>query len=88
MASPKVAVINSDLLQQRILAESLQRLGFEVVLNIPAARMSLALIKQTEADAWLVTVRDDDEVCGESFDSLLDGEAPVLVGMDDAQDNN
>ena len=88
MGSPRVAVINSDLLQQRILAESLERLGFEVVLNIPAARMTLALIRETQADAWLVTVRDDDEVCGESFDSLLDGDAPVLVGMDDAPDNN
>ena len=64
MGSPRVAVINSDLLQQRILAESLERLGFEVVLNIPAARMTLALIRETQADAWLVTVRDDDEVCG------------------------
>ena len=88
MASPKVAVINSDLLQQRILAESLQRLGFEVILNIPAARMTLAAIEQTHADAWLVTFRDDDDVCGESFDALLSGEAPVLVGLDDAPDNH
>jgi len=87
MTLPRVAVLNSDLLQQRILGESLQRLGFEVVLNAPTARITAGLLDETNADVWLVTLRDDDEICGDCFEQLLDGDVPVLVGMDEAPDN-
>tara|TARA_Y100000296_G_scaffold86525_1_gene126582 strand:- start:4867 stop:5898 length:1032 start_codon:yes stop_codon:yes gene_type:complete len=82
-----VAVVNSDLVQQRILCDAVERLGFTLVLNAPTARLSSELIQRTHADVWLLTVQDDDVVCSESFDQLLNGDVPVLVGMDAAPDN-
>ncbi len=87
MAVHSVAVVNSDLLQQRILGDAIERLGFKLVLNAPTARLSPELVENTRADVWLVTVQDDDELCADSFDQLLSGDVPVLVGMDAAPDN-
>lgn len=88
MATPRIAVLNSDVLQQKILGDSLLRLGFEVVLNAPPARMSETLLTDTSPDAWLLTLTDDDDVSGEVLEQLLHGEIPVLFGMDEAPDRH
>ncbi|WP_300426126.1 chemotaxis protein CheB [uncultured Thalassolituus sp.] len=83
MSAPRVAVLNHDLLQQHVLSDTLRRLGFDLVLNTVPGRLSAAQLQETETDVWLINMADaDDEFDG--FEALLDGEVPVLIGMDPA----
>jgi chemosensory pili system protein ChpB (putative protein-glutamate methylesterase) len=81
--SPRVAVLTSDLLQQHVLNDTLRRLGFQVVLNTSPQRVDNTQLTDLNTDVWLVNLNDDDDFDDE-LDTLLHGEIPVLIGMDEA----
>ena len=81
--SPRVAVLTSDLLQQHVLNDTLRRLGFQVVLNTSPQRVDNAQLTDLNTDVWLVNLNDDDDFDDE-LDTLLHGDIPVLIGMDEA----
>lgn len=83
MQSPRVAVLTSDLLQQHVLSDTLRRLGFQVALNTSPQRVDEHQLTNAEIDVWLVTLCDDDAF-DEGLETLLNGDTPVLIGMDQA----
>lgn len=83
MPSPRVAVLTSDLLQQHVLNDTLKRLGFNVVLNTSPQRIEQSQLIAAETDVWLVNLQDDDAF-DDGLDTLLHGETPVLIGMEEA----
>ena len=87
MSVPRVAVLNDDLLQQHVLSDTLRRLGFDLVLNTLPGRLSSEELQATETDVWLINMEDDAGTF-EGFDELLDGDVPVLIGMDPAPQRN
>merc|ERR1712169_78331 len=58
--------------------------GFDVVISTDPQRF-LDMGTQAELDAWVVDVREDaDEASLDWLDDLLDGDIPVLIGIEQA----
>jgi len=84
MALPRVGILAADRLQQHLLKSALVHFGFDVVVNTDPQRF--ALIEVAEApEAWVVDVEEDaDEENLDWLDTLLDGDVPVLLGLEKA----
>ncbi|MAD44485.1 MAG: chemotaxis protein CheB [Oceanospirillaceae bacterium] len=84
MALPRVGILADDRLQQHLLKSALVHFGFDVVINTDPLRFS-ELDAASDLDAWVVDVREDaDEESLDWLDDLLDGEIPVLLGIEKA----
>ncbi|WP_430460515.1 chemotaxis protein CheB [Thalassolituus sp. LLYu03] len=85
MGLPRVGILASDRLQQHVLKSALTHFGFEVVVNTSPDRFCDVPRDSLNLDAWLVDLpQDDDEANMAWLDDLLDGEVPVLLGVEKA----
>lgn len=85
MPKPKAAILADDLLQQHLLRTALAGFGFEVVLN--TAPSKLTQLPTLQVEVWVVNVHDEDENF-QWLDELLNGQTPVLFGIDPAPQKN
>lgn len=88
MALPRVGILADDRLQQHLLKGALVNFGFDVVVNTDPQRMDLVNLESIELDAWVIDLRDDDDVHLHWLDRLLDGDVPVLMGFSRAPNKN
>lgn len=88
MALPKVGILADDRLQQHLLKAALLHFGFDVVVNADPQRMDLLNLDELHLDAWLIDLRDEDGEHLHWLDKLLDGDAPVLMGVEQAPNKN
>lgn len=85
MALPRVGILADDRLQQHMLKSTLLHFGFDVVLTISPERLSDYRADELQLDAWLVDLPQDDDAENLGWlDQLLDGDVPVLLGMEKA----
>lgn len=83
MSLSRVAIIADDRLQQHLLNDTLVRLGFEVVLNFHPERIGDVQLSAVQTDVWLVDIYED-AYSLDWLEQLLDGQIPVLIGMERA----
>lgn len=85
MALPRVGILADDRLQQHLLKSALIHFGFDVVINTDPQRFVLLDQSKLQLDAWLVDLRqEDDEENMQWLEQLLDGDVPVLLGLEKA----
>lgn len=87
MGLPRVGILADDRLQQHLLKSALIHFGFDVVVNTDPGRFSELDIQALQLDAWLVDVRQEDSNLT-WLEQLLDGDAPVLLGLEKAPQKN
>lgn len=83
MGVPRVGILADDLLQQHLLKSSLIHFGFDVVISTDPERFVLQP-QGEQPDAWVVDIRHEDEENLQWLDDLLDGDVPVLIGLEKA----
>ncbi len=82
MPAPRIGILSDDRLQQHILNSALRDFGFDIAVNMDPQRLLLGGASVPVVDAWLVDVRhEDDDSDIDWLEQLLDGDAPVLMGM-------
>lgn len=84
MSLPKVGILADELLQQHLLKASLVHFGFDVVISMDPERFLPTRASHPKLDAWVVDIRHEDEENMQWLDELLDGDVPVLLGLEKA----
>ncbi len=87
MALPRVGILADDRLQQHLLKTALVHFGFDVVLSTDPERLP-ELDRELDLDAWVVDIRHEDDENLHWLDNLLDGDIPVLIGLEQAPQKN
>lgn len=88
MKAAKVGILAADLLQQHRLKSALTDFGFEVVLNLDPSEKSIADVDLPGVHIWLVDIKDESDSSSQWLDLLLQGDTPVLMGVDNAPVKN
>lgn len=88
MALPRVGILAEDRLQQHLLKSALVHFGFDVVINTSPERLADYRREAHSLDAWLVDLPHDEEENLAWLDELLDGNVPVLLGVEKAPQKN
>lgn len=82
MSLPRIGVLTNDRLQQHLLKSSLLHFGFDVVLSSDPSQ--LKELTTDSLTAWIVDYPCEDESSLSWLDELLDGQIPVLMGVEKA----
>lgn len=87
MGLPRVGILADDRLQQHLLKSALIHFGFDVVLSTDPGRLN-DREEWPELDAWVIDIRHEDDENLHWLDALLEGDIPVLVGLEKAPQKN